>query len=242
MYVYDYDPDYPRNWGGTEKPSYTLYAINPAVTHSFGDFAIHAEGYMGWGKWKEYYGAEETKISGYAAYLDFDYNYGPGNVNLAAWWASGPDDKADSDKITGAVDMGSGFAPLVVAYGSNAHGWNYGPNNAVEIANGLNGAAGTQIAPMANHMAIDLNGAHAFTDDLTLTYAVAWLNLNETSENGEKEIGWEADLGLQIQLLDNLHFGTTFGYLMAGDALKTPGSTKDAEDAYSWLNTLTFNF
>jgi hypothetical protein len=235
-------PTGPRNWGGTENPSYKLYAVNPAVSHSFGDFSIHAEGKMGWGTWKPYYGAEDVKISGYAAYLDFDYNYGPGNVNLAAWWASGPDDKEDSDKITGAVDMGSGFAPLVVAYRGNGNAWNRDPNNAVAIANERNGAAGSEIAPMANHLGIDLNGAHAFTDDLTLTYAVAYLALNETREGGKKEIGWEADLGLQVQLLDNLHFGTTFGYLMAGDALKEIGSDKDPENAYTWLNTLTFSF
>jgi hypothetical protein len=245
---------------GAEMPAYKFYAVNPAVAHSFGDFSIHFEGKMGWGTWQEEHGdnAEDIKISGYAAYFDVDYNYGPGNVNLAAWWASGTSDSEDDEtKITGAQDMGGAFAPLVVAFLSNGNGWNLGSTNAVALANELSGPYGQMVAPQANHMAVDLNGAHAFTDDLTLTYALAYLTLNKTREGDfKKDIGIEADLGLQIQLLDNLHLGTTFGYLKAGKALKDyasytanadgdlvgVGEKKNAKDAYTWLTTLTFNF
>jgi hypothetical protein len=242
------NPDYPngRNWGGPDQPAYKFYAINPAVSHSFGDFSIHFEAKMGWGTWQETNeDTEDVKISGYAAYFDVDYNYGPGNVNLAAWWAAGTSDDNDGDKITGAQDMGGAFAPLVVAFLSNGNGWNRGSTNAVALANELSGPGDQIISLQANHMAVDLNGAHAFTDDLTLTYALAYLALNKTAEGKKKDIGYEADLGLQIQLLDNLHLGTTFGYLMAGKALQdydAEGKLVDAKDAYTWLTTLTFNF
>jgi hypothetical protein len=235
---------------GTENPAIVLYGVNPAVSHSFGDFSIHAEGRMAWGKWQEDYTSEdEGKASGYAAYFDVDYNYGPGNVNLAGWWAAGPGEEPDptaKPDYKGAVGMGGGFAPLIVAY--NGNNWNYQAANVINQANERTGLTLAPTGADANHMVLDLNGAHAFTDDLTLTYALAYLTLNKTGKNidgsaRDKEIGWEADLGLQIQLLDNLHFGTTFGYLMAGDALKerTPDA-KSPSDAYNWLNTLTFNF
>jgi len=233
----------------TNMPAYKEYAINPAFFQSFGDFAVHFEGKAGFGKAaNEEDWTKEDKSSGYALYLDADYSYGPGNVTLAGWYASGPGDKND-DKAKGTLGMGDAFAPLIVAYGANGNGWWYGPGGGepatiVQIANSR--AASTVLsAPQqydANHWALDLNGAHAFTDDLTLTYAVAYLNLLKVDPGAKKNIGWEADLGLQVQLLDNLQLGTTVGYLMAGDALKESPTADKPDDAYSWFTTLIFSF
>jgi hypothetical protein len=220
----------------------------------------------------------ELKVEGYAFYLDADYNYGPGNVNLAGWWSAGPSEldlvsDPGSQKLKGMVGMGSCFTPLIVAYGYNGNGWNRGATTAIGVAN--QNAWGdypgyddgnTTWTGQANHWALNLSGAHAFTDDLTLTYALAYLSLTKAAsadyleglgntdfglpgaEAPKKSIGFEVDLGLQVQLLDNLKFGTTFGYLFAGDALRTASEEngnfrwKDAEDSYTWLNTLTFSF
>jgi hypothetical protein len=231
---------------GVDKPALKMFRINPAIAHSFGDFSVHFEGMAGWGSVDGEGSNSDTDVEGYAFYMDVDYNYGPGNINLAGWWAAGND---DGEKVKGIVGFDT-FAPLVVAYGATGYGWNRGSYtrgnkavDAVEVANIYSGNYGN---PHANHWGIDLNGAHAFTDDLTLTYALAYLALNKTQEEAEgKGIGVEVDLGLQIQLLDNRHFGTTFGYLFAGDALtdnRTPGNKKEAEDAYTWINTLTFSF
>jgi hypothetical protein len=235
-------------------PAMKMFRINPAISHSFGDFSVHFEGLAGWGS-QEQQNGNSRDSEGYAFYMDVDYNYGPGNVNLAGWWAAGPDTNGGGDKDKGMVDMGEAFAPLVVAYNGNTSTWGRddwanGRGNdttAIGVANFISGPI-VGGASQGNHWAIDLNGAHAFTDDLTLTYALAYLALNKTRDGAEgKGIGFEADLGLSIQLLDNLNFGTTFGYLFAGDALKEnrpgyAGYGKDAEDAYTWLNTLTFAF
>jgi hypothetical protein len=231
-----------------------LFRINPAIAHSFGDFSVHFEGMAAWGSQEKYIepAMKDVDVEGYAFYMDVDYNYGPGNVNLAGWWAAGPGNNDGDGKIKGQVGF-EDFAPLIVAY-NHSYGWNRGSYtrgnkavDAVQVANQLSGPLTAD--DTANHWGIDLNGTHAFTDDLTLTYALAYLALNKTAEGSKKSIGVEADLGLQIQLLDNLHFGTTFGYLFAGDALKGyEGGTRgdfartDAEDAYTWLNTLTFSF
>jgi len=199
--------------------------------------------------------SKEVKSSGYAVYLDGDYNYGPGNIGLAAWWAAGPKADPDADKVTGAVGMGDSFAPLIVAYGANGNSWWYGPygsNGGINAIAEANTQSNTTIArsgasDMANHMAVDLNGAHAFTDDLTFTYAIAYLTLNKVDPGAKKLVGYEADLGIQLQLLDNLQVGSTIGYLKAGDALKeaptvTNPDPKKPSDAYSWFTTLTFSF
>ena len=252
---------YLRDHSGTyktaapDKPAYTEYSLNPAVVYNMGDLSIHFEAKAGFGKSQVDFGAEENKNSGYAGYLDFDYNYGPGNAALAMWYASGPGDE-NGDKAKGTVGFEK-FTPLLVAYGANEApiDWygppvpsigknNYAPLNVVQIANFNSapltpGAQGAQAD--ANHWAAALLGAHAFSDDLTMTYALGYLNLVKVKPGAKKQIGTELDLGLQIQLLDNLSLGSTVGYLMAGDALKDASGEKP-DPAYTWYSTLIFSF
>jgi len=236
-------------------PAYKEYALNPAFMQSFGDITVHFEAKAGFGKaadevdWNK-----ENKSSGYAAYLDADFNYGPGNVALAGWYAAGPGEKGE-DKAKGTVGLGDAFAPLIVAYGANGNRWWRNvfddidtPVNATAVAlANANAASDMMSSPdqqlNGNHWAAALMGSHAISDDLTFTYAVAYLNLLKVDPGYKKNIGYEADLGLQIQLLDNLHLGTTLGYMIAGDALKEGGTDgKKPDDAYSWFTTLTFSF
>ncbi len=73
-----------------------------------------------------------------------------------------------------------------------------------------------------------------------------------------RELGWEVDIGLAVELLDNLHFTSVFGYMFSGDAYRelqgyTITGTADSgyriearwgggQDAYTWMNALTFSF
>ncbi|MDL2227213.1 hypothetical protein LJB86_06125, partial [Deltaproteobacteria bacterium OttesenSCG-928-M10] len=103
---------------------------------------------------------------------------------------------------------------------------------------------------MANHWGLTLGGNHAFTDDISMHYAVGYLALNEPNYRAvnsvsvqgvrlaggagdadtvqlgygyaeqDKDLGFEIDLGFTFQLLDNLRFTTMFGYMFTGDAYK----------------------
>ena len=242
-YTKSLDPADPFNT--QNQASYRAFLFNPAFAQSFGDFGAHFEGMFGRGKDKE----SGDKSNGYGFYLDVDYNYGPGSVLLAGWWTAGTGkddtkDKALLHNVLGA-GMGSAFQPLLLAYGSTGYGREVLPdgNSAVAAANANSSAKNSGLTN--NHWALALGGAHAFTDDLTLKYTVGYLGLNKVDEGAKKEVGWEADLGLQVNLLDNLEFRTTFGYLAAGKALddrSDPDNIVKAKDAYSWYNTLVFNF
>jgi hypothetical protein len=309
--------------------SRSSFYINPAVMHSWGDFSFHFEGMAGWGETKVV-GAGNRNLDeeGYAAYLDFDYNYGPGNITLSAWYNAGTglDEAYNVDgKSKSLVSVNQGnFNPLLVALNTNwlpqgyrtgiaaglnndrtgdfsASGinlannayWNYvngndvsvvvNPVTAAQILNapsivGLSGGitwdgagapsdvtvdevlvdfiaarnANNHVrqlsfnnATEANHWAIMLGGKHAFTDDITLHYAVGYLALNKpnyriintaTSTNEDvndglaawtlgykeqdKDLGFEVDLGFSFQLLDNLQLTSSFGYMFNGDAYK----------------------
>ena len=306
------------------------WGINPSIMHTFGDFSIHFEGMATWGtaqyrvlKTNGNWGTYDQDGEGYGAYLDFDYNYGPGNVTLAGWWVSGtdlnenPDDLRDKNKSLANL-VGGNFYPLLVAYnGANSNPGNgnryYGNNgenlSAIGFANNayenyvyeghygnlwrnnavnggrdsfmsLNGnidlndaaqvvmdvATGTVSSydkffddvlatdrtrttsfnndTDANHWAIALTGNHAFTDDISMHYGLAYLALNKPNysvaksatfantatahgwtTNGyttqDKDLGFEIDLGFTFQLLDNLKFTSAFGYMFNGDAYKS---------------------
>ena len=135
----------------------------------------------------------------------------------------------------------------------------------------------------ANVWGINLAGNHAFTDDITMNYSLGYLSLVNPNykvvnkadfavggggavnygafgyTEQDKDLGFEIDLGFTFQLLDNLTFNTTFGYMFTGDAYKTlkgykvtenttnnTGQVKavweDAKDTYIWANTLQFDF
>ena len=224
------------------------FYINPAVAHRFDNgFGIHFEGKYGSGKvGNPFTQGEDAKANGYAAYLDVDYNYGPGNVNLAGWWASGDDGTKDKDQDF--VGMGSEFKPLLIAYGDTTglRGRNgYGAVAAAQAISGRGRGHGSLDlgtgGDLSNHWAIALSGNHAFTDDISVSYAVAKLSLLEVQQDADKDIGWEVDLGLQFQLLDNVKLGSAVGYFAAGDAFKQDANDK-AADSVAWVSTLTFSF
>jgi len=218
--------------GSADKPALKAFYLNPALAHTWDNgFGVHFEGKFGWGSQEEP-GGTKDKSKGYGLYLDLDYNYGPGNVNLAGWWVSGTGENDGNSQSL--VDAGDAFVPLIVAYDA-AWTRNKG-GGAIAAANksgGLNSGK-------TNHWAIDFNGRHALSDDLALKYALAYLALNETPAGRAKGIGWEADLGLAANLLDSLEFRSTFGYLFAGEALKE--GNESPADSYSWMNTLVFRF
>jgi len=131
----------------------------------------------------------------------------------------------------------------------------------------------------SNHWAIAIAGNHAFTDDISMNYGLGYLALTNPNyrvaksatvtgagaavvdhkfHEQDKDLGFEIDLGFTFQLLDNLSFNSTFGYMINGDAYKTlkgyklttaDGNTgqikavwEDPKNTYIWANTLQFDF
>ena len=188
------------------------------------------------------------------------------NGGNAIWWAN-----------TGMVAQMTNFY--------NSH-----TNEVLHLPNSIQTAAHSN--GQANHWAVSIHGNHSFTQEISLSYAFGYLGLVNPSysvgtyfvsdgsqqlaptdikggswishRTQSKDLGWEVDLGLRVQLLDNLSFATTFGYMFNGDAYKsltgfkalptrTAGAhaTNDQDyeaiwrkpgDTYTWINTLNFDF
>jgi hypothetical protein len=245
--------------------------INPAVMQSWGDFSAHFEGMYGQATINPEVGTS-TDAKGWGAYLDADYNYGPGNVTLSGWYVSGAGSKAGPNSdYNGLVDIndnvgGGNFYPLLVAY--NGISSPMGGADRLGVTGGSLVGAANEMGGLGtnrgtnNHWAVMVGGKHAFTDDISMQYGLGYLSLvhanyqegqTVTFANGatindktqDKELGYEADLGFTFQLLDNLSFSTAAGYLFAGDALAMPDPNTgkwDSKDSYVWYNSLTFSF
>ena len=200
-------------WSGAATA--TAWYLNPAITHSFGDFTLSFEGKAGWGKQERtsviidpmtyddfalWQGGLSRDLSGYGLYLDADYNYGPGNVTLASWWVSGTelDDRIgdlhpqDSKSL---VNMGDNFYPLAVAYGYTA---------------GIRGRAGAaQASGNSNAVALANNGY--------VNYINAGYGSTAGGATGKAFLAG-SDTASEI---GNAAFGVNLGGGAAGDGLAT---------------------
>lgn len=106
-----------------------LWHVNPAFMQSWGNFSLHVEGLLGWGKTERTIDrVPDLDAQGQAFYLDLNYDYGAGHILMSGWWVSGTDlnrDPADySEKSKSMVDMGQSFRPLIVANQAASYGWN----------------------------------------------------------------------------------------------------------------------
>lgn len=181
-------------------------------------------------------------------------------MTFLGWYASGTDtNKAAADSERGdLVGMGD-FAPLLVMHYNTSQGNGRYTGNAANDGYNGNGPS--------NYWGLAFTGRHATTDWLTLDWAVGYAARVETEPGNRwmvnvftqpddyaeagKDLGWEADLGFTVDILDNLQFSTMFGYMWVGDAYdQALGYEPDGrpimggsdDDSYAWLNTMTFSF
>ncbi|MDR2405800.1 MAG: hypothetical protein LBE27_05460 [Deltaproteobacteria bacterium] len=117
--------------------------VNPAFVQSFGPFAIHFEGKIGWGKrtynrdlvpenvanWiaVDYLGGEPgswnygIENKGLGLYLDGVYTYDQGDLTIAGWYVTGSNMNEKRGSLNSLVDLGD-FAPFLVAFNGQTLG------------------------------------------------------------------------------------------------------------------------
>ena len=192
--------------------------INPAISHSFGEWSVHAEMMFGWGHNYNRLSdpnnlnshLQKAKASGYAFYADVDYNYCAGNVNLGGWYASGTSwdefDKTDDagrwiGKNKDFVGMGD-FAPLLVMFYNQTLGnGRWAADAGVVAGTGTNaldanvvgnfdkrGGGATNGNAGSNQWGLVLGGQHAATDYLTLDWAVGYSEQIYSTTRWQKKV------------------------------------------------------
>lgn len=72
---------------------------------------------------------------------------------------------------------------------------------------------------------------------------MAHFKKSRTRDGVSKDMGTEIDLGLTIQLLDNLKFSTKAGYFITGDYYKEQHNRRDyGQNIMAWGNELIISF
>jgi hypothetical protein len=214
------------------------FSVNPAFMHqwSLGEkksLAFHLEGKFAWGERKNgpgsLKGTKKVDVDGAGLYADLNYKYGSGDVSLAGWWLDGT---ADNNGKHDLVDVGEGFYPFVVFYQGHSPARN---------SQSLEGSYYSGIGN--NHWALALMGNHSLTKEVQLNYGVAHFEKSKTRDGVAKDMGTEIDLGLTIQLLDNLKFSTKAGYFITGDYYKERYDRRDyGKNIMAWGNELIISF
>ncbi|MDR1577599.1 MAG: hypothetical protein LBT86_05150 [Deltaproteobacteria bacterium] len=251
-YVRDMTPQDDVTGNYAEK-NYEFY-INPALTQAWGPFSVKLEGRVGWSETRYQGDSTKYKNDGLGLYLETTYNYGAGDINLMAWFADGSSLKENGNPRATKHDLvGMGdFTPFLVAYYGNAL-----PGRAATTSNWLVRGDGSEWADEVigggnNHWGIGLLGNHAITDSIKINYGIGHFELvEEYWSGGKKDLGVEVDLGVHIQLLENLTFESQFGYMFNGKAYRNVSGydvnseaiySLDAKDTFAWLSALTVSF
>lgn len=214
------------------------FAVNPSFMHSWSlgenkKLAVHLEGKYAWGEQKNgpgsVGGTKKEDVDGAGIYADLNYNYGPGDVSLAGWWLDGTYDNNGKHDL---VDVGEGFYPFVVFYQGHSP------------ASGAQSLEGSYYSGIANnHWALALMGNHSLTPEVQLNYGAAHFEKSKTRDGVSKDMGTEIDLGLTIQLLDNMKFSTKAGYFITGDYYKEEHGRRDyGKNIMAWGNELIISF
>ncbi|MDR2349167.1 MAG: hypothetical protein LBF41_00900 [Deltaproteobacteria bacterium] len=234
---------YDRNMTNDVIENYYV-SVNPAIVHSFAvgegtSLGFHAEAKYSVGKRRDTAASDEYTIDGLGVYADLALMYPSGDVTLSGWWFNGNEEGDPASHVTGGgtrhdlVDGGEGFYPFVVFYLGHYHDAGYFNHN-------------SYMQP--NHWGVALLGNHRFTEKINFNWSVGTFQRVKDYFNAEdkaisKNMGTEADLGLDVTLMDNLYFNSKVGVFAPGDYYQQRYPTASISDlVWAWGNRLTYTF
>ncbi|MDL2226354.1 hypothetical protein LJB86_01700 [Deltaproteobacteria bacterium OttesenSCG-928-M10] len=161
------------------------WGLNPALSQTWGNFALHFEGKFVWGEMDQYmydgdgnflFSKTRAKGRGMGLYLDGQYDYGPGHIALAGWLLDGNKigsaDGRHTDKSL--VDLGNDFYALEAAHrGNNVGGGRW---TSVYTGGSASGLANNATTLLFGRQAFAFGGhgpttTHAITNNATNSQA-----------------------------------------------------------------------
>ncbi len=180
---------------------------------------------------------EDRDINNFAIMADVGMTMDKLDIGMLAFYATGDsDDTYDSDDTealsAGGYGLGEQFQPYVILTGATT-GMYVSDYN----------AADTDLLSLGI-ISLGMHADFAVTDKLNLHSAIAWAQLEDAESNMDKELGWEIDLGVSYNLMDNLTYSVDFGYFMTGEAFEGADVVDeyDTTDVYVLTHRLTMEF
>jgi hypothetical protein len=234
---------YDRNMQNNVDRNY-FYSINPAVAQQWDlsgslKIALHFEAKYSKGSYRVTPDADAIDQEGLGLYGDLSLHYETGDIALAGWWFNGQDGYMDPDrrpaKRKNLVDPGEGFYPFMIFYSGNGF----------LLGDADQSLEGNQFA---NHWGLSIMGNHKITDDITINYGLGhfrkvsnWFRMDGSKI--ARGLGTELDLGLTLNILNNLMYSTKVGVFFPGNYYKERFERDDYDDnIWGWGHELIFYF
>jgi hypothetical protein len=221
--------------------------FNPWFKGTFGPITAMAELEWKVGDYAAYenpYDETDRDIDSMRWILDGSFNFGQGNVGLG-WAHADGQDQNDRD-YTNANLGGADWEPLLILTNSTAGKYLGGVGNLNPDNNGI----GAYNMSNAGFDIFYAYGDFGVMENVTLNAIFAWATADEvnTAEaafaetNIDDELGWEFDLGVKVQLMDNLTYDATVGYFSAGDFYKLGTADRKEDDCWAVMHTIQVTF
>jgi len=236
----------------TDYYNFNLYGI-----FNFGPFTLQGEVQHEWGDIDWYaIGAAGTDIDTWMWNIEGQYAAGPFSIALGIGWVEGQDEKdwAGIAAGTGGGEataanaanggIGNDFAPLFVMTdvdaALNSHNWVAGRNVAAQL--GVEMIYMTASYAATETLSFGLNAGYARTEE-------DWHGGPAGVANYDDDYGWEVDLTMSWDAMDNVNYALAFAYVDTGDAyaqahnnVPSGAAGSDGDDVWAMRHTLTINF
>lgn len=214
-------------------PGNTIFA-EAEVQFQFGDAA-------------DFYSAtQDLDRGGWGGYLNVGTKVGPATVGAAVAYTSGDNNAADGDYDVGPAS-GLDFQPMYIVYGPLSNGLNTtaGTGEKAGFSNTAGNQFGAPDATATGSLAYLVYADFAPMPQLALHGAIGYAEADEinTALYQDEELGWEFDLGMKYQIMNNLAYELHLGYLWVGDFFKgTAANNYSEDDVYQIDHNLTLSF
>ena len=202
---------------------------------NFGNIFVNSEFDYLFGDWSDFDddAKDDVDVDAMAFWLQGGMDLGALTVSGEYFFAEGRDeDEDDKENYMGSKGTGEDFQPLYLLTGpwmGLLNGDNLDTNTPMQ----LSGVHGVVVA--ADFKASDKVALHA-------ALGVAWSDEEADSIDQDDDYGWEINLGVKYQLLDNLNYNLNFGYLDTGDYFEMGDLDWDTEDVYAVTNSINLSF
>jgi hypothetical protein len=170
-------------------------------------------------------------------WFDAGLTQGPTEIAVGAWYVQG--DKGEANERNSIYGMGNEFQPLLIMTGDRA--------NLLNDHDAL-GATGTGVpngtAGKSGMQAYYIRGNHKMNDTTSMRFIWGMITADKlvgAYEAYDDELGMEFDIGADVQLVDNLKYSATLGYMWTGDYYNAAG-TKETNNVLMIQHGLKIEF
>lgn len=235
--LYGYD----RNRNSNPDADITEHSFVPYLRGIFGPVNFEGEAWIALGEVDPRDG-KKTDADSWAAHGKVGFDVGPVDFGVGVAYTTGDDDPDDNDADNFVRAGGMDWQPLLIMTGYY-----------MDANLGCQGNLNMRNAYKSNVMGYTLIYATAeFSpmEKVVLDFSLGYAEVNETdhleadlgASGIDDEFGWEFDVGVTWQLMDNLKYNAKAGYFWQGDMWEYGNCNIDRDDTWSVVHALTVTF